>query len=204
MSSGVEEAEQGLRTTTGAKGVGGLDASRSGCAWLSDRTILRFGHPVHCTVGPSGTIRPAGELASSERRSRRMSRPDGRGGSARAADGSPTSTQPASETTRVAEEVSRAAAHPAQERHEALRQGRSPLSMTSTWTSNRPDHRDHGSVRRRQVDPAQPDRWSRPPDAGRDRGRGRARGPTQRDRGSAVPAHERRASSSSSSTCSTT
>ena len=37
-----------------------------------------------------------------------------------------------------------------------------PPSTLSTSTSSRPDHRDHGSVGRRQVDPAQSDRWPRP------------------------------------------
>ena len=56
----------------------------------------------------------------------------------------------------------------------------------------RPDHRDHGAVGRRQVDAAQPRSAASTGRRGaRSRSR-RPRGPTERDRGSAVPPHERR------------
>ena len=121
------------------EGVGGLTASARRAATASSiERSMRFGHPPHCTHRPAPG--PSVPRASRLIRSAEIAAclvPIGRGGSARSADGSPTVHAPAfgdHQSRRRRSAV--AAAHPAQERDQALRRrGRNPLSTTSTSRS---------------------------------------------------------------------
>ena len=134
------------------------------------------------------------------------SRPDGRGGSARSADGSPTATRQPSETDQSRRR--RSAVQPliqlrgVTKRYDAgsqpalddidleIETGRITAIMGPSGGGKSTLLNMIGGLDR--------------PTRGEIEVDGSPGGPTQRDRGSAVPPHERRASSSSSSTCSTT
>ena len=120
------------------KGVGGLDASaRSGCHGVGWRTILRCrpSAPLYSSAHPGPSV-PRASPPHPNGGDRHMSRPDGRGGSARSADGSPTLHAPAfgdhqSRRRRSAvQPLIQLKASPS-----ATTLGRNPLSTPSTSTS---------------------------------------------------------------------
>ena len=138
---GIEPLEPGRRRARAARWIG-----------------AGVGHPPHCSRrrGDAAIGPPANRLIRTAE-TRPVSIPFGGRFRPRADDARGRPRQPRVTGQQATEEASRATAHPAPGRHQAIRR---PVAARPRRDRprhrGRPHHRDHGSVRRRQVHAAQP------------------------------------------------